>query len=391
VQKAKIYLLLLALFVSLGFNFYLYFSWPEDQVEGQVVTEAESLDDVRSYNPLSVKTESLTNQSNATEQQTASNAFRRSDFEVAVDHYSQIKQLDDEQAQRLLDEWLVQARSWLRNGRMKQAEQFITAFLDFQPYNLEVLQLEAMRLSFINQTSNAISVYQTIIENSLDSDVQLAMLQQIHGLVNQQQLTLQKSGQWQALIDFVEPLIYDEPDYLPYQLMVAEAMVEVKQFASAKAYLQGLLTSDDYVVQAEALLQKIIEAELGEQAVALAQIGAHYLVTGRFNQQADVTLMIDTGASLSVITQQAFDQLQLWQSPQYVRNADMRTAGGIVNAPIYQFEQFDIGGFVVNQIQFVVMDIEDFRHAEGLLGMNFLANFDFKIDQQRHQLHLKYR
>ena len=159
----------------------------------------------------------------------------------------------------------------------------------------------------------------------------------------------------------------------------------------ARAYIEQLLNSDEFYQQATELLATLEKRTQGQQAVTLVKRGAHYVVSGHFDGQTQVALMIDTGASLSVLSQRRFDQLSGWLFPEYVRNANMNTAGGIVNAPIYRFEQFQIGNYQVKNIEFVVMELSQLGKADGLLGMNFLQNFVFMIDQEKHKLFLKHR
>ena len=79
--------------------------------------------------------------------------------------------------------------------------------------------------------------------------------------------------------------------------------------------------------------------------------------------------------------------LKLSKPPVFIRVATINTAGGKVRAPIYRFASFQIDGFRVKDIQFVVMPrIHGEKNSVGLLGMNFLSRFDFQIDQQQNLL-----
>ena len=68
------------------------------------------------------------------------------------------------------------------------------------------------------------------------------------------------------------------------------------------------------------------------------------------------------------------------------------TANGEVDAPLVGIQSLTVGGQVVSPI--TVGGIALSRHAapvDGLLGMNFLQNFEFSLDQQRSVLELKHR
>ena len=74
--------------------------------------------------------------------------------------------------------------------------------------------------------------------------------------------------------------------------------------------------------------------------------------------------------------------------------ASINTAGGLVQAPIYQFNSFAIDSFAaesyrVSDMQFVVMNLDENSGGDGLLGMNFLRAFTFQIDQRNNLLLLQ--
>jgi predicted aspartyl protease len=64
----------------------------------------------------------------------------------------------------------------------------------------------------------------------------------------------------------------------------------------------------------------------------------------------------------------------------------MNTAGGIVNAQVYKFEQFQICCYRFKSIEIAVMYLDTMKNEDGLLVMNILKHFVFKIDQENNQL-----
>ena len=73
----------------------------------------------------------------------------------------------------------------------------------------------------------------------------------------------------------------------------------------------------------------------------------------------------------------------------FIGKFKIATANGTVLAPMYQFAQLQIGNAQVENITVVVLNMGGLREAEGLLGMNFLREFDFRIDQKNAKLYLK--
>jgi len=122
-----------------------------------------------------------------------------------------------------------------------------------------------------------------------------------------------------------------------------------------------------------------------ERSVSLTSLGDHFIAPIKLGRY-QANLMIDTGASTTVITTEKFRTLNRRFAREYIGTFTVNTAGGQVAAPIFQFKQVFIGGFRIDDVAVVVLDMPDFSFADGLLGMNLLRQFDFKIDQKNQQL-----
>jgi predicted aspartyl protease len=106
------------------------------------------------------------------------------------------------------------------------------------------------------------------------------------------------------------------------------------------------------------------------------------------NDTFKVSLMLDTGASISLLSERAFEALSRYSEVVYVKDLQLNTAGGIVTTSIYQVDQFTIQGYTINDFIFAVSPYVG-EGNDGLLGMNFLSAFDFYIDQNNNLLILK--
>ena len=56
---------------------------------------------------------------------------------------------------------------------------------------------------------------------------------------------------------------------------------------------------------------------------------------------------------------------------------------------MYQFASLEIAQAKVRNINVMVLPLDELGHSDGLLGMNFLREFDFRIDQNKALLHLR--
>jgi clan AA aspartic protease (TIGR02281 family) len=318
-------------------------------------------------------------------------AFNANDFNLAIEKYDDILKIDDTLAAKIRNEWRLQIKHWLNNDELENAKLLLQALLHYQPYAPEFLELEAYRLELVGQFNEAIELYYILLSNILEPEETIRVEVLLHASIQQYLDILTLEHKNDEFIELLERAIYEEPEHYPYQLTLARKLAELTDFNRAKEILSEIVDLPQIGLAASELLEKINKLEQGKQAIPLEQVGSHYIVAGQFGQQADISLMIDTGATLSVMTQQHFDHLSSWQYPTFVRRSEFNTAGGLIDAPIYRFDKFSIGGYIVENMEFAVIDLVDFSSSNGLLGMNFLQHFVFQLDQQSKTLFLQYR
>ena len=102
-----------------------------------------------------------------------------------------------------------------------------------------------------------------------------------------------------------------------------------------------------------------------------------------------MALLIDTGASVTAISEQYFDSLSSRYQGNYLGSFNIGTAGGNIMAKMYQFKELTINHVTVENLPVVILPMQSIENADGLLGMNFLREFDFKIDQRRSVMFIK--
>ena len=122
-------------------------------------------------------------------------------------------------------------------------------------------------------------------------------------------------------------------------------------------------------------------------AVSLQALGNQFLVDAWLNNSQAAVLLLDTGASLSIISRRLLEALRIpYQSAD--RSAWFSTAGGRIRAPVITLDSIALDGVVVENIEVGVIDEFDNQQFDGLLGMNFLRYFEFFIDQNENKLKL---
>ena len=228
----------------------------------------------------------------------------------------------------------------------------------------------------------------------------------IHLLVNKQAGILKQNIKYHDLLVLYEKLTQQEADYAPYFIGLADAQIMLGDFDAAKSSLQMVLEDPDAGFRASTMLAELqqkqsslssgplAESEGMEEesvpGVALYKRGSHYLLDAYPNGGEALRLLIDTGASLTVLTPAALNR----HNVQFKDTGETRrfnTANGIVEAPVYQLDYLIIGEWTVDNIAIAVLDLQDDNSAEGLLGMNFLQHFRFFMDQKNKRLRLSLR
>jgi clan AA aspartic protease (TIGR02281 family) len=113
--------------------------------------------------------------------------------------------------------------------------------------------------------------------------------------------------------------------------------------------------------------------------------GTGWRVRATVNGALRGTFLIDTGASLCVLSPEFARRAN---ARQVVGHVDLRTANGIIRAPLVRLRMLEIGDVRARGVEAVV-------HAaaaapiDGVLGLNFLNQFAYAIDPKRRTLRLR--
>ena len=71
-------------------------------------------------------------------------------------------------------------------------------------------------------------------------------------------------------------------------------------------------------------------------------------------------------------------------------NSFTRTANGVTYSKLYQTESIRVGDYQLDNPLVLVSKIPKDTHYDGLLGMDFLSRFEFRIDHQNKKLYLSH-
>ena len=189
------------------------------------------------------------------------------------------------------------------------------------------------------------------------------------------------------------------PDYAAYFIELAIVQLALEDRDAAQRSLSLVMNDPGVGEQARAILATLQQAAIAVvdpdqvtlatevAGVPLIRSGHHFLVDVNPADAASLRLLIDTGASMTILTRDALQRRGL-QYRETGRSQLFSTANGQVRSPIYILESLSVGDWYVRQLEVGVLDLDGQGGIDGLLGMNFLSHFRFFIDQNETVLRL---
>ncbi len=126
-----------------------------------------------------------------------------------------------------------------------------------------------------------------------------------------------------------------------------------------------------------------------EITIPLSKSGGSFVVPVLLNQERSAQLIVDTGASMTVLsTQVAIDLGILGTTDNELLTVN--TAGGSVQVNMNYLSSITVGTARATNVAVALHDLPDIpEHIEGLLGMSFLKHFLVTLDAEHAQLILR--
>ncbi len=195
------------------------------------------------------------------------------------------------------------------------------------------------------------------------------------------------NNQLESLVTLYQILIDAEPHEARWRFELASVMQKTGQYDEAVNLLSYILYDSEYGNRATELTAKI-NAHLYPQTPAnipLVQSGSQFLVDAVINNAISLRLLIDTGASITSIDKNVLQRLGLLNGP--TKEGRLQTANGIVATTLVNLHSLGVGGFTVQNVEAATVESLG-GNLDGLLGMDFLSQFNFSIDQNDRVLFL---
>jgi len=316
--------------------------------------------------------------------------FESNQFDRLAAEWESISEYYPDQAYQLKEQWLAEIKQGLRAKEVDRGLLFLGVWSARFTDDFDVRWIKATDQFSRENRIDAVDVMFRLVDQLSGVEHEIYSHQK-NTIIKAQLETLKSNSDWTTLIKLLEHLLWYQPSNDLYIFEIADAYFQLGQYQQSIFRLESLIGHAYYGKRAQKLLNELNRLSLIKATFPLIKQSPHYLIEGQLNSH-EITLLIDTGASISVLSEWFFEQKKDQFNPEFVRYATIDTAGGRVEAPIYRFEAFAIGEYMVRDIEFVVMALSQNDGAmQGLLGMNFLKYFAFNLDQDKQHLILQPR
>lgn len=383
----------LALLFSLALNSYLLLKLREADSEMQVLRAAGV--DARPCDLVSIK-QSKT--SDTAYEQMANNKQTSANYEASAQG-----ELTYNPQQELSDEALFALIKSLQS-QQKYAELVLPLreYLRTNPHDYKALLVEADLTLHTEPLSTAIAFYYQLLDKNLprEEEEKIRRLIQVNTSKVIQQLASDAS--WDLLATFIEPLLQIDPLNTRYILGLAQAYAKQGQVNLMENVLAALPYEDtraqrlrNSAYQADVEIassdtneeEPVQTASVSKRRVPVSSNGRQFFVRTKFYRYQH-TLLIDTGASTTAISNEVFIKLPS-KDKEFIGRFSVQTAGGAIEAPLYKLSAVTLGEITLNNVSVIVLPNESFTGPfKGLLGMNILRNFDLRFDPEKQKMTL---
>lgn len=256
------------------------------------------------------------------------------------------------------------------------------------PYDAQLLIAEAQVFEVTGENISALENYNQAIlfanTEALQSRANLRFLSLIKRVSND--LLIERRGnEVLDLYNKYEATMVDIDQWSEFHSNIAKVLLEQKDQLSIELFIEKWKHLQGGQLEIEQLLRQLNDEQKVTKAIPLSKHGQQFIVPVTING-ASLQLLLDTGASMTILTNDAFEKVQHLFGRNPSQYLQFNTAGGIVEAPVFSRVNIAIEQFILEDTNIAVLDFNS--RYDGLLGMNFLSRFKFEIDQDGSLLFL---
>jgi len=277
------------------------------------------------------------------------------------------------------------ARQALAKNELAQAQNWIDKIRKIAPYDPEVELLYGEWQ--YRRGDHAAGLRHLIERRALERDPN--RLTQIDALLDQWLPDFIQHLTTEGKLDFLPFLMRNLPNNGNYALQLAELETSLGKYSEAKSTLIPILYDPVWGESArrlDSLIEDRISWDWG-QKVPLEIKGKQTIIAVRVNGNPGLRLLIDTGASLTVLSRSAIERMGL-TVPNAARRVQLQTISGTTIASLMRTD-LELGAVQLPEREIAIIDSVISPELDGLLGMDILGNYEFMIDQKQALLLLR--
>ncbi len=320
-------------------------------------------------------------------------------FERALAYYEQALSLDETYRQSLkpvLEQYLKVCLELCGEGVFVE---MVNVWLAAYYQDIPVLLLLAEYQRLQGQPEEAASTLQLAATYAWQTEQQEAVNAAVLHLVTVTDEMLSHQEKWVELLGFYEYLGTIDLETREYLLRQAKLYRVLDETQRSRELLLELRERDNNLDAGwtatlnQQLSLSSPQPEAGDlpgHAIAVTGRGDRFLVEAILNRMTSVTLLIDTGATVTTLSKSSFRDLPKTNFD-HLGSQIFNTANGLIRGDVYRAASIALGDIQLDDIDIAVLDYPSAPGVDGLLGMNVLRHYRFEIDQDGSMLHLSPR
>jgi clan AA aspartic protease (TIGR02281 family) len=321
--------------------------------------------------------------------------LRKSEFDEVMSKYPNIQsKLSESDAIKHKKLIIDHVQLLSKSGQSITAHALLTLYLKHEYRDVPALLLMAKLYQDSGNEMEAIEVLFQAKSYAHTPELIKQTVKAIRSAVKNYNTQLLIRKDYIAQLNLYKRLTELEPEYALHFIGLAETYLSLGNVFDARKALDLTLHDSSVLDKRNDIVSRLeINIEPNRHyatEVSLQAFGNQFLVDVLLNNSQNAVLLLDTGASLSIISTELLAVLAI-PYQHTIKTAWFSTAGGRIKAPIIKLNSIAMNEVVVENIEVGVIGEFDNKKFDGLLGMNFLRYFEFFIDQNEHKLQLSPR
>jgi clan AA aspartic protease (TIGR02281 family) len=318
-------------------------------------------------------------------------AFRKADFAAAAEllseAYARNPGLWGVLEGDITDAYLKWAGEFSAAGELEEARATLLKALEVVPQSKEVLLVLSREEASLELLEDAlIHAREALAQDD-------ALFAKRWRILEDRYLRLAASLEAGQAIELLYEGVNELPDSVNLRVELGTLLFKDRQFADAIAFWEEAynLSRDREIAKLIEDARRIAAAEDQVVVIPIPDGSSTIRTPVTFAGRLDVSCIVDTGASFTAMPTWVAEELGI--SARDGKHVRIATASGVRDVPLVTIPSVSLGKLEVGPIEVLILDLPHpmQRQSPGLLGLNFLRNFNVAIDRQRNELRISPR